>query len=304
MKAPVVAFNQEEAPVAIVGAFSGIVKLRVISGNLRLSSRPTLWKVVPGSDSPRTCRTISGDSGARAEPLMQRECCCSALSHLHFQDTGLYFVTGRTLDCILSVLSQFYHMWETHMAEWLEHRNSPVHIEVKAQFQFPAYPTQTHFVLVKVRVDGSGFPSRRGCCWATIYISSFICEIYAEWLLTLDSSIFRWVVLGLHGTTLWGIIFGFGRIVSVSTFFAPKSTFVWQTSSVLSTPPTLNIELKSIEHWTELPQLNCSKNRRNILQSSPVVISSQNIYIGPVNYQINSMPMSILLPFICSILFF
>ena len=147
-------------------------------------------------------------------------------------------------------------------------------------------------------------PPRRGCCWATIYISSFICEIYAEWLLTLDSSIFRWVVLGLHGSTLWRIIFGFGRIVSVSTFFAPKSTFVWQTSSVLSTPPTLNIELKSIEHWTELPQLNCSKNRRNILQSSPVVISSQNIYIGPVNYQINSMPMSILLPFICSILFF
>ena len=187
---------------------------------------------------------------------------------------------------------------------WLSGWNSPVHIEVKAQFQFPAYSTQTHFVLVKVRVDGSGFPSRRGCCWATIYISSFICEIYAEWLLTLDSSIFRWVVLGLHGTTLWGIIFGFGRIVSVSTFFAPKSTFVWQTSSVLSTPPTLNNELKSIEHWTELPQLNCSKNRRNILQSSPVVISSQNIYIGPVNYQINSMPMSILLPFICSILFF
>ena len=156
---------------------------------------------------------------------------------------------------------------------------------------------------MKVRVDGSGFPSRRGCCWATIHISSFIwdlCRMVVDfWQPHVPVS----CPLSPRDHFM-GIIFGFGRIVSVSTFFAPKSTFVWQPSSVLSTPPTLNIELRDIEHWTELPQLNCSKNRRNILQSSPVVISSQNIYIGPVNYQINSMPMSILFPFICSILFF
>ena len=99
-------------------------KIRVIFGNLiRLSCRPTLWKVVPGSDSPRTCRTISGDSGARAEPLMQRECCCSALCTFTFsghrtvycnrQVTGLYFV-------FFVAIVKFYHMWETHVTEWLE----------------------------------------------------------------------------------------------------------------------------------------------------------------------------------------